>query len=628
MSLPQQVNKNKNDIQTLNDDANLVRGRVTLLENANMVKSVSYETLTHKITFTFYDNTTQLLDLPLESTIVGASYNNAAKDITFTLQNGSTLIVPLDDLVSGLPSEAWVNTYFIPKTSIVDNLTTNDATKVLSANQGKVLKEYINGLYFDNLPPLDIITPEMTSFILSTSTNKFNKSTVLSGHVIPSGSGTPTANAAYSVSDFIGVSPSQIITVYGATRITVFDIDKSYLAHFTIAANTSNMRTMPSGAKYVRLSVDNNLFDECQMNIGDTLLPYEPYSLTLDPSIRVTGIDEEPKEIDLWVEDRYVIEGEVRGNITGQAIPALPTWASYTTSDIISLYDNLTSANTDYISKSILGTDSLGENIYRYDFKPQPVPTEYVSDDKLKTKFPKMILIAGIHGSEKAGVYNLFQALKQITENWEEDELLETLRWNCHFIVVPIVSNYGYNNTQRKNENGVDLARNFPERWKLTDPSDSTYGGPSPLSENGSQLIAQLLQDNKEDTIYFTSHHNFGSGTNNFIWNASATKLQVHLGRQLVSKMTRKWKKQYSWMPQDEVTYVGYSDDNAPSGSEAVYASSLGIQASTFEVNHEMPFESSPQMYNSMALTLGAETLLNWLLINLKNNVDFYNNIK
>ena len=96
-------------------DANLVSGRVTLLENANMVKSASYEPLTHKITFTFYDNTTQLLDLPLESTIVGASYDNATKDITFTLQNNSTLIVPLDDLVSGLASETWVNTKLVDK---------------------------------------------------------------------------------------------------------------------------------------------------------------------------------------------------------------------------------------------------------------------------------------------------------------------------------------------------------------------------------------------------------------------------------------------------------------------------------------------------------------------------------
>jgi len=122
-------------------DANLAKVRITLLENANMVKDVDYEPTNHVITFTFFDGTTQLLDLPLESTIVSASYDNITKDITFTLQNGSTLVVPLDDLVQGLASETWVTTYFIPKTEIVDNLTTNDATKVLSAKQGKALQD-------------------------------------------------------------------------------------------------------------------------------------------------------------------------------------------------------------------------------------------------------------------------------------------------------------------------------------------------------------------------------------------------------------------------------------------------------------------------------------------------------
>ena len=86
----------------------------------------------------------------------------------------------------------------------------------------------------------------MTSFISMTSTNKFNNYTVLSGHVISSGTGTPTANAEYSVSDFIEVSPSQTITVYGLL-IIVF-IDKLYLSHFSIDAE-SNTRTMPSSAK-------------------------------------------------------------------------------------------------------------------------------------------------------------------------------------------------------------------------------------------------------------------------------------------------------------------------------------------------------------------------------------------
>ena len=105
-------------------DADLAKVRITLLENANMVKSVAYQPLTHIITFTFFDNTTQSLDLPLESTIVSASYDNITKDITFTLQNGETLVVPLDDLVQGLASETWVTTYFIPKTALKDEFST------------------------------------------------------------------------------------------------------------------------------------------------------------------------------------------------------------------------------------------------------------------------------------------------------------------------------------------------------------------------------------------------------------------------------------------------------------------------------------------------------------------------
>ena len=115
-------------------------GRVEDLETANMIKSYTYNPTTHVITFTHYDGSTTSMDLPLESAIVSASYDDVTQDITFVLQSGATLVVPLDDLVSGLASETWVTTYFIPKTSIVDNLTTDDATKVLSAKQGKLLQ--------------------------------------------------------------------------------------------------------------------------------------------------------------------------------------------------------------------------------------------------------------------------------------------------------------------------------------------------------------------------------------------------------------------------------------------------------------------------------------------------------
>ena len=46
--------------------------------------------------------TERTIDIPLESTIVGASYDNTTKDLTFTLTSGATLTVPLDDIIYGL----------------------------------------------------------------------------------------------------------------------------------------------------------------------------------------------------------------------------------------------------------------------------------------------------------------------------------------------------------------------------------------------------------------------------------------------------------------------------------------------------------------------------------------------
>lgn len=46
--------------------------------------------------------TERTIDIPLESTIVGASYDNTSKDLTFTLTSGATLVVPLGDIIYGL----------------------------------------------------------------------------------------------------------------------------------------------------------------------------------------------------------------------------------------------------------------------------------------------------------------------------------------------------------------------------------------------------------------------------------------------------------------------------------------------------------------------------------------------
>lgn len=73
--------------------------------------AVSINTTDYKVTTTLKDQdgntlgTAQVIDLPLESVVVNGSYDSTNKKIVLTLQNGSTIDIPVGDLVAGLQSE-------------------------------------------------------------------------------------------------------------------------------------------------------------------------------------------------------------------------------------------------------------------------------------------------------------------------------------------------------------------------------------------------------------------------------------------------------------------------------------------------------------------------------------------
>lgn len=58
--------------------------------------------------------TAQTIDLPLESVVVGGSYNNQTKKVVLTLQNGNTIEFSVADLVSGLQTELSANNKLNP----------------------------------------------------------------------------------------------------------------------------------------------------------------------------------------------------------------------------------------------------------------------------------------------------------------------------------------------------------------------------------------------------------------------------------------------------------------------------------------------------------------------------------
>ncbi len=81
--------------------------------------------------------TAQTIDLPLESVVVSGSYDSANKKIVLTLQDGSTIDIPVADLVAGLQTEI-TSTNKLSADLVDDSTATNKF--VTSAEKTKISK--------------------------------------------------------------------------------------------------------------------------------------------------------------------------------------------------------------------------------------------------------------------------------------------------------------------------------------------------------------------------------------------------------------------------------------------------------------------------------------------------------
>ena len=90
----------------------------------------SLNTTDYKLTMTLKDQdgntlgTAQTIDFPIESVVVGGSYDSTNKKIVLTLQNGNTIDVPVGDLIAGLQSEI-TSTNKLSADLVDDSTTTN-----------------------------------------------------------------------------------------------------------------------------------------------------------------------------------------------------------------------------------------------------------------------------------------------------------------------------------------------------------------------------------------------------------------------------------------------------------------------------------------------------------------------
>ncbi|MDM1302017.1 M14 family metallopeptidase [Acinetobacter indicus] len=492
------------------------------------------------------------------------------------------------------------------KTPALDGVTLNPA-------EIEKIKQEIGG---GNSPSEGYIKPNNNLFDHSTTTNGFSISN----------EGAITANASYGISDFIAVVPGEQYTIsaetgyYAFTNIAYYDSSKVFLSRLDIA-NGSNIRTVtiPSNAKFVRFNINFSQGAANQrqrmFNKGAIALPFELRRIELSGVALANDVlDQVSKELQLNPDDNVMLDLPVDAVYsTDQTWPFITDFRNVTSAQVYQMFDTLMSEHPDYITKQALGNDAWGNPIALYKFTPTK-PSAVA-----KTRYPKVFLTCGTHGMEHTPPMATYLMLYEMCKNWQSNPLLEALRFNVDFLILPVVNPSGWDKYSRVNDNGVDINRNFPEGWSLQGEGTDLYSGPSPLSELESQYVKQVFDENPDIDIMY-DYHNFNGlpGWEHVIWVPTGSGAYVeHMCQMLVSRMTRKWRKEYSFIPSSETWFAGYSDTTHGAMIQD-HARERGIKFSaTFETAGKIWLDPEGGLYNTPHKKMCVEALVNWILINL-----------
>lgn len=274
-------------------------------------------------------------------------------------------------------------------------------------------------------------------------------------------------------------------------------------------------------------------------------------------------------------------------------------------------WNNLVAPHSDYVTSEIMGKDATGVyDVYRYKFKPTR-PYLYLANKQL----PTILLIVGIHGEEKAAMFSAYYFFKDLLEEWDQNPLIEYLRFNVNIELIPCANPYGFQNNTRSNGNAVDINRN----WEYNFEPIST-GGAAPFSEIETQYIKRVIDENPS-AIYYVDFHDtmLSSGTNypDTIVHVISTKSvdqDITMSTYYhISKMTRMFYAKYD--QGNGLEYFGRSGSNAYAISPS-YALQKSIPASLLEGFSKFP--SEPAYYSANTIKANAESLGNWLLSIIK----------
>lgn len=475
-----------------------------------------------------------------------------------------------------------------------------------------------------NLPTIDAY--------IEHSYNLFDHTKATIGKII-SATGELLDRPDYAISDFIPVDSGQKYTITSDKGVNAwiytahYDANKNFISRVTTANDVTGFLTIttPASARFVRFDINLNTGLPSQRNRmfvkGDKVLPYAPardeFSIAPTPAVLKTI----GSEVKLSRADNIIFDYDIDQAFTTQeTLGSYLGFNSSTYQQVHQMYDDLMAAHPNHITKQNLGNDAWGNPIVLYRFKaPQPSTTQ-------ATKMPKVFLVTGVHGMEHVSTLTAYLMFDQMMNNWKSSKLLEVLRNNVEFLIIPVVNPTGYNKFTRKNDNGVDLNRNWPYNfgWQSTDPASPYYGGAAPLDQLESQYIVRVFDENPDIDIMYDFHTFNGAAENppqHLIWTAAYDGIPYveHITQKLARRMTNHWRDKFEWIPESETWFVGYSDTTIKGASVMHYAAfERNIPfTSIFEVGGKWWIDPTGVPYDLNHKQSCLEALVNFMLINL-----------
>lgn len=314
--------------------------------------------------------------------------------------------------------------------------------------------------------------------------------------------------------------------------------------------------------------------------------------------ITISDINIETKKDSVILEDSLYYE-----------IDHITTLIPTTHLGIYAIYDNLLGKYPKYVSKTVLGQTIGGQDIINYTFvKP-------LAENDIDLKKLKIVILSGLHGSERGAAFNTALFFKDLCENKKNNKFLNLLKANVEFKIIPVGNPYGYDANTRGNANSVDLNRNFPFGWEYIALPDINYSGESPKSELETQIICNFLDAEEPD--YYIDFHNTGDANNVGISYFVASKnhkdnyekvLKTKYSN-VISILSNLYSRRYFTFPNNMV--FGYSTTSDDIATSVNYALNIvGSKSVTLESTWEISFLNEGR-FGAITTRFGVELLGN-----------------